>query len=106
MTSTSSGAAGAGPSRIVVGPNQQAVFLMDYDPRTVSVSNTANFDGAFVFVWIYPSTTAVTPQLVPIPSQAAQTLRPPPPDGNGNQPKTLVIFNIGGATLACQERGD
>jgi len=103
MTSTPSLGAKAA---ITIGPNQQAVFIMDYDPRMVNVANISDLDGAFVFVWLYPSATAVTPQQAPIPSRAAQTLRPPGADGWGNQPSTLVIFNTSGVTLSCQERSN
>ncbi len=92
------------PNQQTIGPGQQAVFQMDYDPRTVNVNNTSSFDGQFTYVWLYPSAKSVTPRVSPIASQANVTLQPPGPDELGNRPRTLVIYNTAGATLQCTER--
>lgn len=95
---------GAEGSQPMIAPNDQAVFTMNYDPRTVNVANVSDYDGSFIYLWIYPSTTSVTPVSLPLQSQADCTLRPPPPDSSGNAPATLVIFNNSGAQLIATER--
>lgn len=111
MTATSSAGAqkissesGVTAKSVNIGPNEQGVFLMDYDPRTVNVDSNSNFDGSFYYVWLYAAATAVTPTLQQLASEANVTLRPPAPDSNGNIVRTLVIWNTSGIQITATER--
>ena len=93
-----------GGQSVGVGPNQQAVFIIDYEPRTVNVSNDSEFDGSFLYAWVFAATVPATPAQLSIAPQANVALRPPPPDRYGDHPRTLLVYNNSGVMLQITER--